>query len=712
MSSVPQTQTVQETQASQRSEQQTNQKSAKPTLKAEDYDRISKIEENFTILKQYDDSRFGPVSIIKVPGNERKLMVREKIFGSKTELTTEIVAAQRRSQIGDNHLLAFVDYSTGQRSNFCSTEYWIKLYFEFPDHDIDQELRRRVKSGIVGFNSTELTHMMYQTVSAGAVLHRAGLYHGDIRPTLIEMDNPSRYKLVERFGDLAKPEDPQVASILKGDFIYAAPEVFKKVRQSNGRLKKNEPLVASFQTADVFSLGQALLHAGTDEGVFGIYKKDGSLDLDRFNQLKVQFANRFPENNLLVSTVLAMLEIQPEVRPRDFPTILNELPPYQSVTQHLQVNQSRTLQPTGYNQYVNQNQWEQNWLQGQPSGPVAAPQQPQNSNGVLNKDLHLPHENKTPTASSLNGTIPQQGKGFGVIPTIGTGVASSPDDFRRAQQGLNVNNNNYDPRVNYFVQTPQQQPKPEVLQVGAAQYKPEGPIVNTYPAVHQPGEKLASAVKQHLPNITQNSNFGQSTQYPQSTQYAQPTQITPTSNTGTFGGAVASSTTKTSYITPSQPQTSFVGGTPVNYTSTFAGQRPASTVTGTTVVQPAQGVPNYIPNHQGTTTTVVQNRPPAPNTSTIISGISGQTNPYAMQPNAPRVVTTGGVVTNGNTNQRVYTSNPTPSPAINTTTTSIQNGGAVTNKAAPSGLYAANGSGQHSVSSFVAGTQGVPVRPY
>ena len=58
-----------------------------------DYNRKSSIEENFKTLEKYDDIRFGPVTIIEVPGNNKKIMVREKVFNNKSNLTDEINAA-------------------------------------------------------------------------------------------------------------------------------------------------------------------------------------------------------------------------------------------------------------------------------------------------------------------------------------------------------------------------------------------------------------------------------------------------------------------------------------------------------------------------------------------------------------------------------------------------------------------------------------------
>lgn len=342
---------------------------------AQEYSRKSFIEaQNPKYLTRYIDPRFGPINIIELPGNPKKLMVREKTFSDKKELAQELLAVKKRIALSDAHLLNLVDYSTGEASKLCSTQYWIKLFFEFPDHDVEQELRRRSKSNFVGFNSSELTHMLYQTVKGGAALHKVNLYHGDITPLFIEMQNPESYKLVERFGDLAKPEEAQKSRLASGGEIYSSPEVYETIK--NPKVKVSNP-TQLFKNGDVFSLGMTLLHAGTDEGVQSAYSpKEGKLNLQNLDKLKADFAKKFKDNSLLVSTVLAMVSMDPSKRPKDFAEIQQELPPYELVKKALESekNSSSTAgfgqssfagvqsnSKQEYQNYVAKSQWENNW---------------------------------------------------------------------------------------------------------------------------------------------------------------------------------------------------------------------------------------------------------------------------------------------------------------------------------------------------------------
>ena len=103
-------------------QQQTNA-NIQAALVPADYERVSTVEKNFVLLKKLNDPRFGQVALIELPNNRRKLFCKEKIFNSKADLGKEIVAAKKRQNLSNPNLLNFVDYSTGSRSDFCSSFY-------------------------------------------------------------------------------------------------------------------------------------------------------------------------------------------------------------------------------------------------------------------------------------------------------------------------------------------------------------------------------------------------------------------------------------------------------------------------------------------------------------------------------------------------------------------------------------------------------------
>lgn len=408
-------------------------------LDAKEFDKRSQIETNFKILKKYEDPRFGRVAIIEVPGNNRRLMCKEKIFNSKSEATNEIITAKKRLQAYSPHLLALVDYSTGVRSDFCASFYWMKLYFEYPDNDLEMELRKREKSSVIGMTSFELTHLLYNSILGGAELHKRELYHGNICPRNIEMDNPQAYKLIERFGDLAMPEVSSYNTIKRGAETYASPEFYAYTAKNN--LGKNRPALGAMQQSDVFSLGATLLHCGNDDSIQKIYDKNGGINTQNLQEAQQAFAQKFAGNNLLVSTVMAMTNLDNKARPASFVQMLGILPPYNVVTNKLTQSQSQLNQSANYSQYANTAQWEKNWVPAS-NLPVYTKYAPQAQTSPLPQPAPLLQsqaglrpspvlvQSQGVGASSLNqrgqqvSTQPQHN--FGVVPRVGQPGLAGP----------------------------------------------------------------------------------------------------------------------------------------------------------------------------------------------------------------------------------------------------------------------------------------------
>jgi serine/threonine protein kinase len=87
--------------------------------------------------------------------------------------------------------------------------------------------------------------------------------------------------------------------------------------------------------ADVFSAGLAILEASNLRRVRRIYGNHNCKELltDKLAQEILILKNRYPENNLLYSTVRKMLDVNPKKRPT-FLEILEKLPDYKLIKTH------------------------------------------------------------------------------------------------------------------------------------------------------------------------------------------------------------------------------------------------------------------------------------------------------------------------------------------------------------------------------------------
>lgn len=171
--------------------------------------------------------------------------------------------------------------------------------------------------------------MLYNTVEAGAHLQKNGIAHGDITPYNIAVENQSSYKLMENFGDLARPQQSQQEKILSSKSHFTSPEKYRNIVSGNVNAPINE------SKNDVFGLGASILEVGNATSVKDIYNPDGSVNSKNLEAHKEEFAKKHQvQNNLLVSTVHSMVELNPANRP-DFVEIQQQLPSYQEVKHFL-----------------------------------------------------------------------------------------------------------------------------------------------------------------------------------------------------------------------------------------------------------------------------------------------------------------------------------------------------------------------------------------
>ena len=334
-------------------------------LTEKDYERAAEIETDCRIRDKFEDSRFGDVFILEVGKSSKKIIMKEKVFHSKNDAGDEIQALKKRMTYQHENLLSLLDFSTKVVKGYCSSTFHIKIYFEYPDLDLDKELRRRSKSNIIGLNSFEMTHLLYQMVLAGAEIHAHDTIHGDINPRNIEMDNPEHFKLVECFGNLASLQGKSLERLKTGGDTFSAPEVYLKNVMA-GNVGSRAGKEVDYQTADVFSLGMVLLRAGSENGLQAVYRQNGTIDGSRLEQLKERFSERFQGNNLLISTTFAMLCLDGNQRPNNFREVRSNLLPYDAVMNSIVVEKKKMENDQGhgaYEHYVNENQWEKDWVE-------------------------------------------------------------------------------------------------------------------------------------------------------------------------------------------------------------------------------------------------------------------------------------------------------------------------------------------------------------
>lgn len=99
------------------------------------------------------------------------MALKQLIYVNEGELVTDLEALKTRMGVEDRYLMTILDFSTSKESNFCQVVYYLKIYFEYNPVSA-RELSARKKSTGLSLSDVELTHMVYNVISAGAALQK------------------------------------------------------------------------------------------------------------------------------------------------------------------------------------------------------------------------------------------------------------------------------------------------------------------------------------------------------------------------------------------------------------------------------------------------------------------------------------------------------------------------------------------------------------
>ena len=296
-----------------------------------EFKRKSDLEVTYTKGEAKRDPLFGECFIYNSIEDGSRLLVIEKLLNDKESVEREVNSKKKKILSKHDNLINLLDYSVEVQSNWCSTFYLVKTFYEFCDKSLKKEIvSRKGQAGSQGsFSMSELTHLLYQIISAGSFLQEKNIHHGDISPTTVMVASFSKYKLSQRINEQISPERLQLEKSVKGEAIYIAPNLYSAVKNRKIEGSQHNPY-----KADVFSLGLTILEAGIMKSVQSVYNKEGGIDYGILEEFLLDLERKFQENPLLYTSVRKMLEIDEEERP-DFLTLKSAMPEYEVVSDYL-----------------------------------------------------------------------------------------------------------------------------------------------------------------------------------------------------------------------------------------------------------------------------------------------------------------------------------------------------------------------------------------
>lgn len=231
-------------------------------------------------------------------------------------------------------ILRLVDYSVAKHQELCSSFYIVKLFFEYPKSDLKRDAAERRKTG-TPYDYKEMTHILYQQLSAFDYLQEHELSHGDIQPMLISWESDTTTsKLMDRMEEpyvAAKTKQVQKNRLLGNQPLYQSPTMYQNLKKGN--------LNFAFDPykEDAFAFGLVMLEAGTGNSVQNIYDaKTGTVNEAALNTHVQSFDNQYAHVAPELANAVHDLCLYDESKRPSARQLLQQLPPYEAVKQYMQ----------------------------------------------------------------------------------------------------------------------------------------------------------------------------------------------------------------------------------------------------------------------------------------------------------------------------------------------------------------------------------------
>ena len=255
------------------------------------------------IDKRYSQNPQQLITLFRDPLDDTFYTRSMRLLQSKEKSDNLALFLQRRIDHPNLYYVGPVDYSLKTHKQFCSTFYRIEVYIPYPEQDLSKELIER-KQEQNPFSNREITFLLYDLISGMGHMQQLGFVHGTLAPEYIAMTTTG----------YAVMEDPllnqfRILNLKDKQFYYLCPKSYQCALE--GRPSGKD---FSINKSDVFAAGLILLESALNESLQNLYKKKGFCKTALKNYMD-KLQNSYPDNNLLVSTLKKMLEIDEAKRP-------------------------------------------------------------------------------------------------------------------------------------------------------------------------------------------------------------------------------------------------------------------------------------------------------------------------------------------------------------------------------------------------------------
>mmetsp|Transcript_15798 Transcript_15798/g.13428 ORF Transcript_15798/g.13428 Transcript_15798/m.13428 type:complete len:143 (+) Transcript_15798:81-509(+) len=130
---------------------------------------FDQINEKYEFEKKYTDDRLGEVKVLTEKETGIKIYQKDFNTNSRPEFDAYVEDIKKRTQLSHPNLLRVLGYNSKKEDLFCADNYKVSIFFETFDHDLKQEIQRKIQRN-ENFEEPDLWYIFDSVVSAGAFL--------------------------------------------------------------------------------------------------------------------------------------------------------------------------------------------------------------------------------------------------------------------------------------------------------------------------------------------------------------------------------------------------------------------------------------------------------------------------------------------------------------------------------------------------------------
>ncbi|EAR95135.1 protein kinase (macronuclear) [Tetrahymena thermophila SB210] len=285
----------------------------------------SKIQKDFTFVREKKDPRFGDIQIYKEKGTDRYVFLKGHWCGDEENYNQFLRQCNRRIKINHPNVLKMIGFNQHSETQICGDFSKINCYYEYYSLNLEKELEKRFPEQKY-FTEPEIWYLIDSIVNACSFFESNKIYHGDIRPINVLLTVAGQVKLADN-GIVNQSKNGYAKALFDGDTPYLSPLLMNAFANKEKRPSHNH-----FKS-DVYSLGMTMLECCSLFKALNFY--DYSSCEIRYNLIEdfLQKA-RLMYSGFLVNLIREMLNREEFQRPT-FHEISAILTPYRQQIQSL-----------------------------------------------------------------------------------------------------------------------------------------------------------------------------------------------------------------------------------------------------------------------------------------------------------------------------------------------------------------------------------------